>query len=385
MEDPRISTGKLLNTTKTDMEIRRNGSDLGRVKLYETPVLIRDYFVEDFDKLKRKNTEVDLESIEILSRKRFGKVMIVKPENINPKSSHNDKFQIVKTIRREKFQKYPFLYDPHGQKVEPEFFANPFLLEAFAFYQTNNRNYYTMPIHKETLYDQLNRDKRLTETRTKIYAAQIVCAIGHLHSYELAFPFVFPENILIDEAGFVHLNYFGKVFRLSANFNDIYEFFDLPIEYYAPEVLRKTDLTLAIDWWSFGILLFELLVGAPPFNTSNPDLMKSLLEKETLKFPAGLHLSEDVQDLITRLLQPDLTERIGSVNDFFELASHPWFKSINWESLIAKKEDLEYHVAKPANQNSTLANYSKMRSLGLSKNSEYLTDSLETNASLRIH
>lgn len=96
-----------------------------------------------------------------------------------------------------------------------------------------------------------------------------------------------------------------------------------------------------LDWWTLGILIYEMIVGIPPFYNQNKHKMYYLIENGPVRWPTkekhGFKVSDDAQDLISQLLCKDKSKRIGKVTDVDEILSHPWFASINRQDLLEKK------------------------------------------------
>jgi len=111
-------------------------------------------------------------------------------------------------------------------------------------------------------------------------------------------------------------------------------------EYLAPEIVTGVGHGKAVDWWSLGILLYELTVGIPPFYSQNVNEMYNKIQHGVLRFPP--FLSEECKSLIVGLLNRDPTKRLGSHNDVEDIKSHPFFKPISWEAMMRKEIEPSY-------------------------------------------
>ena len=111
-------------------------------------------------------------------------------------------------------------------------------------------------------------------------------------------------------------------------------------EYLAPEMLIGNGHDYTVDWWALGILIYEMVVGVPPFFHKNKHRMYFLIRESPVQFPDPVRhkitVSPDAQDLITKLLDKNRQNRLGA-NGVDEILAHPWFADLNMEDLVAKK------------------------------------------------
>ena len=190
-----------------------------------------------------------------------------------------------------------------------------------------------------------------TEDETRIYIAEIVVALEQLHRLGIVYRDIKLENILLDRDGHILLTDFGlsKEFkpRELAHKARTYSFCGT-LEYMAPEVVRggSNGHTMAVDWWSVGVLAYELLTGASPFSTESTDERKSHQEitKKILKSEIAIpqDLSTHCQDFLARLLARDPKRRLGGgPRDAEEVKEHPFFTQapppFTWEALLEKR------------------------------------------------
>ena len=112
-------------------------------------------------------------------------------------------------------------------------------------------------------------------------------------------------------------------------------------EYIAPEMLQQQPYTKAVDWWSFGILVYEMLTGLPPFYDENVNKMYRMILSEPLTFPDSM--SPEAQDLITQLLDRNPETRLGSsANDYEDIKKHPFFAPLDWDQVYKKQYTPEW-------------------------------------------
>jgi len=165
--------------------------------------------------------------------------------------------------------------------------------------------------------------------------AEIALAFGHLHSLGVVYRDLKPENILLDYSGHVILTDFGLAKDLDPT-EKTDTFCGTP-EYLAPEIVTGVGHDKAVDWWSLGILLYELTVGIPPFYSQNVNEMYNKIQHGVLRFPP--FLSEPAKALIVALLNRDPKKRLGSADDVNDIRQHPFFKGLNWEKVLKKEVD----------------------------------------------
>lgn len=161
---------------------------------------------------------------------------------------------------------------------------HPFFVKMAYIFQTEQKIYFVMNfIRGGELFTHLQNEKRFKEERTRFYSAQIISAIGYLHKKKIIYRDIKPENILMGEDGYLYLADFGLAKEMT-NRDFTSSFWGTP-EYLAPEIIQNKGHNHAVDWWSIGILIYEMIVGFPPFYHSNQQTMYELIEKFPVKFP----------------------------------------------------------------------------------------------------
>jgi len=185
------------------------------------------------------------------------------------------------------------------------------------------------------LFQHLRKFRIFEEEKVRFYACQIGLAIEHLHTYGILYRDLKPENILMDDEGYLKLADFGMAKHLKGE-EKAMSFCGTP-EYLAPEVIIGEGHNKSVDWWSFGILIYEMLCGIPPFYNENLERMYELIKLAELRFPKKIKISNDAQDLITKLLDRNPNSRLGSRNGLSEIKGHPFFASIDFDLVLQKK------------------------------------------------
>jgi serine/threonine protein kinase len=214
---------------------------------------------------------------------------------------------------------------------------HPFLVGAHFTFQTDSQIYLVLDyVPGGELFSRLKEEHQFSERRTKLYAAEILLGLGHLHSKGFIYRDLKPENILVDRDGHLKLTDFGLVKPKMGEGSATTTTFCGTPEYIAPEMLQQKPYTKAVDWWSFGILVYEMLCGLPPFYDENTNRMYRAILHDEVNFPGST--SPLAQDLILKLLERNPRERMGSGDeDYREIQSHLFFTGIEWEDVLTKR------------------------------------------------
>ncbi|KAI3447857.1 hypothetical protein Pfo_004522 [Paulownia fortunei] len=211
---------------------------------------------------------------------------------------------------------------------------HPFIVQLRYSFQTKYRLYLVLDfVNGGHLFFQLFYHGLFREDLARIYTAEIVSAVSHLHANGIMHRDLKPENILLDADGHAILTDFGLAKELEENARS--NSMCGTIEYMSPEIILGKGHDKAADWWSVGILLFEMLTGKPPFVGGNREKIQQKIIKDKIKLPA--FLSSEAHSLLKGLLQKEPSKRLGSgPKGSDEIKSHKWFKSINWNKLEAR-------------------------------------------------
>ncbi|PRP77392.1 hypothetical protein PROFUN_14398 [Planoprotostelium fungivorum] len=161
----------------------------------------------------------------------------------------------------------------------------------------------------------------------RFYAMEMTCIFEYLHNLGVSYRDLKPENILISSTGHIKLTDFGFAKRIALG-ERAYSLCGTP-DYIAPEILSGKGHSTAVDWWALGILIYEMLAGYPPFYDENPLAIYKKILNAQLSFPS--YFSPEARDLISQLLQTDLTKRLGNLKGgAADVKRHVWFQGIDW-------------------------------------------------------
>ncbi|KAL0087028.1 kinase-like domain-containing protein [Phycomyces blakesleeanus] len=296
----------------TDEPAPRN-YDTSRDKNYEVP--LDEDFVASTAKESKTLGKVgpdDFQSLCVLGKGAFGKVFLVKHQS-------SSALYAMKVLKKASFV-------VHGKSAEHvkterqilEEVRHPFIVKLFYAFQT-----------PQDLHMILEYAGMFSESMAAFYAGELVLALEHLHSLGIVYRDLKPENCLLNAEGHVMLTDFGlsKV-PVDGKTNTICG----TAEYMAPEILMGLHYDDTVDWWSLGILIFDMMTGSPPFSSNNRQkTIDSILSK---KVNMPYYFTSDAKDLLAKLLRKNPNARLGAKpKGSLAIRKHPFFRKINWKSL----------------------------------------------------
>lgn len=269
----------------------------------------------------------DFTLLKVVGKGSFGKVMQVRK---------NDTRQIyaLKTIRKAHIVSKSEIGHTLAERTVLAKINNPFIVPLKFSFQSPEKLYLVLAfVNGGELFHHLQREGPFDLNRARFYTAELLCALECLHEYNVIYRDLKPENILLDYTGHIALCDFGLC-KLNMGTNDQTKTFCGTPEYLAPELLLGQGYTKAVDWWTLGVLFYEMLTGLPPFFDQDINTMYHKIVKDPLLFPADM--DREAKSLITGLLERDPSKRLG-VNGAAEIKAHPFFNQIDWKFLLNKK------------------------------------------------
>ena len=242
----------------------------------------------------------------------------------------------MKVMRKEKI-----LARDHGGYVRAErdvltAVFHPYIVTLRYSFQTRDKLYLVLDfVAGGHLFFQLYRQGVFGEELARLYAAEIVLAVAHLHSLGFVHRDLKPENVLLDARGHVKVTDFGLA---KGGLDDSHDrrtnSFIGTVEYMAPEVVAGRGHGKAVDWWSVGVLLFEMLTGQPPFRAKGrAALARQITGGGKLKVPP--YLSPEASSLLRALLQREPRARLGfGASGSDDVMAHAFFAPLDWRALL---------------------------------------------------
>ncbi|XP_037293908.1 ribosomal protein S6 kinase alpha-5 isoform X2 [Manduca sexta] len=217
----------------------------------------------------------------------------------------------------------------------------PFLVTLHYAFQTDAKLHLILDyVAGGELFTHLYQREHFNEDEVRIYIAEIILALEQLHKLGIIYRDIKLENILLDAEGHIVLTDFGLSKEFCGGESRAYSFCGT-IEYMAPEVVRSGSQghDIAVDWWSVGVLTYELLTGASPFTVEGEKNTQQEITKRIVRcsYPVPPDVSPEVQDFIRKLLVKDPRRRLGGGDgDAEELKRHPFFQNLDWQAVLRR-------------------------------------------------
>ncbi|KAJ8082506.1 Serine/threonine-protein kinase [Marasmius tenuissimus] len=317
----------------------------------------------DFKPTRNETLTIEaFDLLKVIGKGSFGKVMQVRKKD-------TQRIYALKTIRKAHIAQRPGeITHILAERTVLALVNNPFIVPLKFSFQNPDKLYLVMSfVNGGELFYHLQREGKFDQDRSRFYAAELLMALEHLHGFNVVYRDLKPENILLDYTGHIALCDFGAdTLQLLADENfyhadQVYAnsiclkrrkpivrssfVLQTPIlssssafcgtpEYIAPELLESQGYTKTVDWWTLGVLLYEMMTGLPPFYDENVNTMYQRILTDPLNFPPDM--SSEARSVMTGLLHRDPTKRLGA-NGGEEIKRHPFFaKYIDWSRLLAK-------------------------------------------------
>ncbi|RMC12675.1 hypothetical protein DUI87_10199 [Hirundo rustica rustica] len=306
---------------------------------------ISHHVKEGFEKADPSQFEL----LKVLGQGSYGKVFLVR----KIKGSDAGQLYAMKVLKKATLK----VRDRVRSKMERDILAevnHPFIVKLHYAFQTEGKLYLILDfLRGGDLFTRLSKEVMFTEEDVKFYLAELALALDHLHGLGIIYRDLKPENILLDEEGHIKITDFGLSKEAIDHDKRAYSFCGT-IEYMAPEVVNRRGHTQSADWWSFGVLMFEMLTGSLPFQGKDRKETMALILKAKLGMPQ--FLSIEAQSLLRALFKRNPSNRLGTCafdqdiryvlpalaggagfDGVEEIKRHPFFVTIDWNKLYRKE------------------------------------------------
>lgn len=288
----------------------------------------------------------EFELLRVVGKGSFGKVMQVLKRDTG-------RIYALKTIRKAHIISRSEVAHTLAERSVLAQINNPFIVPLKFSFQSPEKLYFVLAfVNGGELFHHLQKEQRFDINRSRFYTAELLCALECLHGFKVIYRDLKPENILLDYSGHIALCDFGlckldmkdedrtnsksswvKPFEKLTDF--CLAFCGTP-EYLAPELLLGHGYTKSVDWWTLGVLLYEMLTGLPPFYDENTNEMYRKILQDPLHFPGLDVVPAAAKDLLTKLLDRNPERRLGA-NGAAEIKAHHFFANIDWRKLLQRK------------------------------------------------
>ncbi|KZP01332.1 hypothetical protein CALVIDRAFT_532947 [Calocera viscosa TUFC12733] len=289
------------------------------------------------DKRKRKVGLDDFNFLAVLGKGNFGKVMLAEEKRSNA-------LYAIKVLKKE------FIIDNdeiESTRSEKRVFLtaakerHPFLLGLHSCFQTETRIYFVMEyVSGGDLMLHIQR-KQFSLRQAKFYASEVLLALEYFHANGIIYRDLKLDNILLTLDGHVKVADYGLC-KEEMWYGETTSTFCGTPEFMAPEILLEQRYGRAVDWWAFGVLTYEMLLGQSPFRGDDEDeIFDAILEDEPL-YP--ITMPRDAVSILQKLLTRDPARRLGSgANDAEDIKKHPFFKDVSWDDVFQKRIPPPYY------------------------------------------
>ncbi|CAE1142002.1 RPS6KA [Acanthosepion pharaonis] len=292
---------------------------------------VREVNITNVQKEGEKVDQSYFDLLKVLGQGSFGKVFLVRKIS----GADEGTLYAMKVLKKATLK----VRDRQRTKMERDILADvnhPFIVKLHYAFQTEGKLYLILEfLRGGDLFTRLSKEVMFTEEDVKFYLAELALALDHLHGLGIVYRDLKPENILLDADGHIKLTDFGlskeSLFDEKKTFS-----FCGTIEYMAPEVVNRKGHGTAADWWSYGVLMFEMLTGALPFQGQNRKETMTQILKAKLGMPQ--FLSAEAQSLLRALFKRNPQNRLGyGTKGIDGVKKHPFFASIDWDKLLRRE------------------------------------------------
>ncbi|KAI9475461.1 MAG: camp-dependent protein kinase 10 [Benjaminiella poitrasii] len=268
----------------------------------------------------------DYELRETLGTGTFGRVWLAKQKKTN-------KHYAIKVLKKADIVKLKQVEHINSERQVLSEINFPFIVQLHCTFQDHSCLYMLQEyVIGGELFRHLRKANRFPNDTVRFYGAQIILALEYLHSKNIIYRDLKPENILLDQRGYIKMTDFGFAKRVI---DRTWTLCGTP-EYLAPEVIQSKGHSKSVDWWSLGVLIFEMMAGYPPFFDDNHFGIYEKILSGKVQYPA--YFESSAKDLLKKLLVIDRTRRLGNLKGGADdVKKHKWFRNTtDWYGILNK-------------------------------------------------
>eukprot|EP00904_Undaria_pinnatifida_P005110 jgi/Undpi1/1729/HiC_scaffold_11.g05119.m1 len=279
---------------------------------------------------KRKVGLDSFKIVRVIGKGSFGKVFLVREKVAGD-------IYAMKVLRKDNIIKRNQVEHTKTERNVLGYVKHPFIVGLNMAFQTRDKLFFVLDYCAGgELFFHLAKLGKFPEARSRFYSAEITLALQHVHRLNIVYRDLKPENVLLDAEGHIRLTDFGLSKEgISNTTSGAHSFCGTP-EYLAPEILNRQGHGRAVDWWSLGALLYEMVTGLPPFYCRDREKLFEKIRRGNLSYPR--YLSAHAQQILQGLLTRDPSKRLGSsLDDAQEVQRHPFFAPLNWDRIMRRE------------------------------------------------
>ncbi|CEP08113.1 hypothetical protein [Parasitella parasitica] len=256
----------------------------------------------------------------------FGRVHLIQ-------SKINKRYYALKVLKKAEIVKLKQVEHTNNEQSILARVQHPFIINLWGSFQDCTNLFLVMDfVPGGELFSLLRKSKKFSNDIARFYAGEVLLALAYLHSKNIIYRDLKPENLLLDVHGHIKICDFG----FAKVVPDITWTLCGTPDYLAPEVIQTKGYGKAADYWAFGVLIFEMLAGFPPFYDDNQFKLYEKILTTQPKYPSCI--DSTAKDLLKHLLTTDLTQRYGNLKrGYHDICEHKWFASLDFDKLIQRK------------------------------------------------
>eukprot|EP00457_Paulinella_chromatophora_P001846 gb/GEZN01001848.1/.p1 GENE.gb/GEZN01001848.1/~~gb/GEZN01001848.1/.p1 ORF type:complete len:833 (-),score=119.81 gb/GEZN01001848.1/:203-2701(-) len=282
---------------------------------------------------EREDVDINkLEVITLLGKGAFGRVKLVR-------DTSSSKTYALKVVNKALVVRARQEIHIMGEKNIMAQLNHPFIVHLYKTFMDKDTLYFLMEVCLGgDFFGYLRERFNFSENEGRFYAGCVVLLLEYLHSKDIIYRDLKPENLLIDPRGYLKMIDFG--FATCIGNGRTHTLCGTP-DYMAPEIVMSKGHGKGVDCWTLGVLIFEMQAGYPPFYDQDPMKQYQKIRQGHVECPS--HFSPSLRDLVLGLLQLEPHKRLGNgLNGWERARAHPWFKGFSWEKLLKQKYKAPY-------------------------------------------